>query len=209
MSDEWIDVTAPITSDLVVWPGDPAVAVDPTTDEHGWTVRRLVLGSHTGTHMDAPRHLFPDGATLDALPLDVVIGPARVVAVEGDRVTAVALDAHDLRPGERVLLRTRNSDRPWWRPPFDERFVALTPDAARHVAERGVRLLGVDHLSVSGFHDDGAAVHGPLLAGGVWILEGLDLTRVAPGAYDLVALPLAIAGADGAPTRAALRARKG
>lgn len=209
----WLDVTLPIGPGLVTWPGDPAVRVErisdvATGDEA--TVTALSFGSHTGTHLDAPRHFLADGATVDAVAPDVLVGPARVVEVlDADRIEPAHLAAAAVQPGERLLLRTRNSARAWWHEPFREDFCALSPLAARWLAERRVRLVGVDYLSVSAFADDAASVHEPLLRAGVWLIEGLDLTAVAPGDYDLVALPLRIAGGDGAPVRALLRPRSG
>lgn len=205
----WIDVTVPIGPGLVTWPGDPAVAVERVSDVGAGdeaTVSHLSFGSHTGTHLDAPRHFLAGGAAVDAAPPDVLMGRARVVGVPGvDRIEPAHLVAAGVQAGERVLFRTRNSERAWWDRPFDAHYCALSVAAARWLAERRVRLVGVDCLSVSAFADDAASVHVPLLTAGVWLLEGLDLTGIAPGAYDLVALPLRLAGGDGAPVRALLR----
>jgi arylformamidase len=197
----WIDVTMPVRDGMVHWPGDPPVEVTAAGDGSA-RVSRLVLSSHTGTHIDAPAHYLADGATLDELPLDALIGPARVIQVDGDTVTAA--DVAGARAGERLLIRTRNSARPP-SDQFDEGFVALGLDAAEHLAALPVRCVGVDYLSVGGFHDDGPAIHRALLARGVWIVEGLMLAGVTPGDYELVCLPLRLAGGDGAPARALLR----
>jgi arylformamidase len=139
------------------------------------------------------------------MPLDTLIGPARVVAILGDVIDHAALRGEHFAVGERVLFRTRNSDTA--RDGFDDRYVALTHDAAMHLAGAGVACVGVDYLSVASRRADAATVHRELLARGVWVLEGLDLSAVPAGEYQLVCLPLRIAGGDGAPARAILGPR--
>jgi arylformamidase len=166
------------------------------------------LGSHDGTHVDAPLHFIADGAPVDQLPLDALVGPARVVEVaNAGHITAAMLDALAWPPGtERVLFKTRNSAR-WDEPTFYEDFVAVAPDAARWLVERGVRLVGIDYLSIEAYDPAGtAATHTMLLGAGVVIVEGLDLRGVAPGAYTVMCLPLKFLGADGAPARVLLAA---
>jgi arylformamidase len=205
----WIDVTVPIRSGMVHWPGNPEVRVDrqekASADGGVSRVSALSLGSHTGTHVDAPVHVGVNSVGVDSLPLDALIGPARVIAIEDPTaITTANLEPHAVQAGERLLFKTRNSSRCWATDEFVNDYVYVTPDAARHLAERRVRTVGVDYLSVGG-RRDGAVTHRVLLQAGVCILEGLDLSRVAPGAYDLVALPLRIAGGDGAPARVILR----
>jgi arylformamidase len=206
---DWIDVTLPVTPALPVWPGDPPVRIERVSDVAAGdeaTVSVLALGSHTGTHLDAPRHFLSDGLPVDRAPLDVLVGPARVLAVPGvRRVEPAHLAAAGIAAGERLLLRTRNSDGPWWEAPFADDVCGLSAAAARWLAERRVRLVGIDAFSVSAFADDAAGVHVPLLTAGVWVLEGLDLTAVPAGPCELLALPLRLAGGDGAPVRALVR----
>ena len=207
----WIDVTVPIRDAMVRWPGNPEVRIDRTekrTADGGVSrVSALALGSHTGTHVDAPVHFGVNELGVDALPLDSLIGPARVVALESPAaITRADLAPLDIARGERLLLKTRNSARCWATDEFVSDYVYVTPDAAAYLVERGVRTVGVDYLSVGG-RTDGAITHRVLLQAGVSILEGLDLRSVSPGPYDLVALPLRIAGGDGAPARAVLRRR--
>jgi arylformamidase len=208
---QWIDVTVPIREGMVVWPGNPDVRVQViekrTADGGVSRVSALGFGSHTGTHVDAPAHFGVSSAGVDALPIDALIGPARVVALE-DRA---AIARGDLEPlglerGERILFKTTNSRRCWTSDEFVNDYVYVTPDAAALLAERGVRLVGVDYLSVGG-RQDGVVTHRILLQAGVCILEGVNLASVAPGEYDLVALPLRIAAGDGAPARVVLRRR--
>lgn len=204
-----IDISAPLSPSLPVWPGDPPVSVTRALDVacgDAATVSRLALGSHTGTHVDAPCHFLPNGAPLDALPLATFVGPARVVAItHPDAITPDELATLDWQGVTRVLFKTRNSARPWFCEPFDETFVHVTPEAADFLIARGIRLIGVDYLSVEGFHAVGAPCHRRLLGAGVVLLEGVYLASVAPGDYELICLPLPLVGADGAPARALLR----
>ncbi|WP_199533107.1 cyclase family protein [Solidesulfovibrio fructosivorans] len=205
----WIDVSVPLRTGLPAWPGDPPTRVRRVLDlERGdpCTVSALDLCAHAGTHLDAPSHYLAGGNTLDDLPFDVVMGPARVIAITDPRaVTPEALRRHRIRPGQRILFKTANSERCWASPDFVEDFVDLSPEAAAYLAARRVRLVGVDYLSVSDHRADAAAIHRPLLEAGIWILEGLDLSRVSPGPVELVCLPLRLAGAEGAPARALVR----
>lgn len=208
-STPWLDVSVPLFSAMPYYPGDPAPEVKRVQLlEEGAeaNVTHLSLSAHAGTHVDAPVHFIAGRAGVDELPPDVTLGRARVVHLPGEGpVRADALRAHDPRPGERLLLRTRNSDRRWWELPFQESFVGLNLEAAAFLAERRVKCVGVDYLSVAGFHEDIPGVHRTLLDVGIWIVEGLYLGEVAPGDYELVCLPLRLPGADGAPARALLR----
>jgi arylformamidase len=165
----------------------------------------LRLGVHSGTHVDAPCHFFPAGAGVDAVPLERLVGPALVVAFAApEAIRAADLDAAGIPPGTRRLLcKTRNGAL-WERAGFQRDFVFLAPDAADWLLARGVELIGIDYLSIERYGSPDFAVHRRLLQAGVVILEGLDLRAVPPGPYLLAALPLKLAGADGAPTRAVL-----
>jgi arylformamidase len=209
MAGAWIDVSVPLRTGMVHWPDNPPVRIEfESSIQRGdvANVSTLSLGAHTGTHMDAPLHFIPDGAGIDQVPFDAVIGPARVIEIPDPvSIRATELVRHHMRAGERVLFKTLNS-RLWAQGDhFVEDFVFIDEDAARYLADTHVRTVGVDYLSVGGYHADGAAVHRILLEAGIWIIEGLDLSLVAPGAYELVCLPLKISGRDGAPSRAVLR----
>jgi arylformamidase len=203
----WIDVTVPVRDGMVVYEGDPTVRVtrrlsiaagDPAN------VSEIRLGSHTGTHVDAPAHFLPGAPTLDALPLDVLIGPALVVETDAAPVIGREACARlDLAGVERLVFKTRNSAL-WRRDAFARDYVALDEAAARHLVAAGVRLVGIDYLSIEPFRAPGHPVHRRLLEAGVVILEGLDLSAVAAGPYHLVCLPLRLAGGDGAPCRVLL-----
>ncbi len=209
MSD-YLDISLTISPNLPHWPGSPRVELSRRRDmDRGDPVNdsTLVCGVHTGTHVDAPLHFLADGADVTQLSLDTLIGPAVVAALpDVDVITARDLEALNL-PADtrRLLLRTRNSAI-WQRGDreFHTDFVALTVEAAHWVVARGICLIGVDYLSVQIFGGD-PQTHIALLQAGVVIVEGLNLTEVAPGPYELICLPLKLTGAEGAPARAVLR----
>lgn len=205
----WIDVSVPLRSGMVRWPDNPPVEIERTLDmERGdvATVSRLSMGSHTGTHMDAPLHFVRGGDGLDRMPLDATVGPARVIGIEDPvSVKREELEPYGIGRGERVLFKTRNSARRWWAEDFVEDFVYVSEGAALYLAELGVRTVGVDYLSVGGFLEDGVETHQALLGAEIWVIEGLDLSEVEPGEYELICLPLKVANGDGAPARAILR----
>jgi arylformamidase len=203
------DISVPISESLPVWPGDPAIRVtQPSHLDKGdmATVSRLDLGAHSGTHVDAPAHFIQGGAGVDSLDLRILVGPALVAHLLGvDIISARVLESLQIPRGtERVLFRTRNSNN-WARQDavFDEGFVAISEDGARWLVDRGTRLVGVDYLSV-GSYAEPVPTHRVLLGAGVIAVEGLDLSAIAPGHYQLVCLPLRIAGGDGAPARVIL-----
>jgi arylformamidase len=196
-----IDVSVPIRPGMVVWEGDPPVSFAPASSLEAGdpaNVTTLALGSHSGTHVDAPLHFLAGGSGVDELPLEALVGPALVLdlmSVEGD-VRAGDLDFPD--GVERLLLKTANS-RLWGPDEFVADHVAIAPDAARLLVDRGVTLVGIDYLSVGS-----PETHRILLGAGVVALESLDLRTVDPGGYQLVALPLRLVGLDGAPARVVL-----
>jgi arylformamidase len=206
----WIDVSVPVRSGMVHWPDNPPIELARTQDMARGdpaNVSRLSLGVHTGTHVDAPVHFLADGAGVDAIALDRLLGEARVVEVGGGpAVGAAELRPLDPRPGERLLLKTRNSARAWKTERFLPDFVYLSREGAALLAERRVRTVGIDYLSIAGM-EEGVPTHRALLEQEICIIEGLDLSAVEPGSYELICLPLRLAGADGAPARALLRAR--
>lgn len=206
-----IDVSLPIGPDLLAWPGDPKVSVEPAARvERGddANVSELRMSTHAGTHIDPPAHLQDVDSTVDRIPIEVLIGPADVVDLRSLVTPVVGRDAlvESLPAGtERVLFKTRNSD--LWdesRSRWPDRYVALSADAARWLVDAGIRLVGTDFLSIEAADAPGLPVHRTLLSAGIVILEGLDLRAVAAGEYTLACLPLKIAGGDGAPARAVL-----
>lgn len=209
-SGSWIEASVPIRHGMVHWPGDPAVEVVRVSDlarGDPATVSRLSAGVHSGTHVDAPVHFIAGAAGVDALPLDALVGEARVVAIrDPGAVDVPELREVDPRAGERLLFRTRNTPRCWQTDRFVQDFVYITLEGARLLAERQVRTVGIDYLSVASA-DEGVATHRTLLEAGVCIVEGLDLSAVEPGTYEMLCLPLRLAGGDGAPARVLLRPR--
>jgi arylformamidase len=206
---EWIDVSVTIRHGMPHWPDNPAVVLERTMEiDRGddCNVSQLAMGVHTGTHMDGPVHFVAGGAGLDEMPLTATMGEARVIGIADDHlVTVEEMRPHDLRRGERILLRTANSERCWQSDTFVEDFVSISEPAARYMVECGVRTVGVDYLSVGGYWADGAAIHLILLEAGIWIIEGLDLSAVEPGRYELACLPVKLHHSDGAPARAVVR----
>jgi len=204
------DITVPLSADTPVYPGDPAVAISPWTSIAAGdlaNVSQLTLCSHSGTHLDAPRHFSDQGMPVDEIPPALLVGTARVVEVLG--VKAIGRqDLHRLPVAgvERLLLKTDNSEL-WQEEGFKQNFAALTAEGVRYLLESGVKLVGVDYLSVESVDGDGE-VHRLLLDNGVPILEGVNLAGVPPGEYELICLPMKIKGGDGAPVRALLRGEK-
>lgn len=202
------DISLPVKNGGVVYPGNPEIHIEPQQDMSkgdSSNVSLLSLGSHTCTHVDAPLHMIPGGAGVDKLPFDALIGPA-ILCRFGDDVMAVTealLRTQPLQGHERVLLKTRNSgfirDHH-----FHRDYTYLAPDGAEYLASLGVRLVGIDYLSIEEFHSGHHRTHTTLLGRGIVIVEGLDLSGPAPGTYQLTCLPVLLAGIDGAPARAVL-----
>jgi arylformamidase len=202
------DISVPLAPDLVCYPGDPQVEIVSVADisrGDAANVSRLTLSSHSGTHVDAPRHFFPQGLAIDALDPGLLLGPARVCALPNTtHITANDLQPLPLAGVKRVLFHTVNSAL-WNLPTFQPDYVALTTSAAQLLVDLGVQLVGIDYLSVDAFARQDFPVHRLLLGAGVLILEGLDLRAVPPGDYELFVLPLLLRDGDGAPARAVLR----
>ena len=203
-----IDVSVPVRPGMIVYEGDPPVRRELAQSIKAGgicNVSRLDCGVHTGTHIDAPCHFIEGAAGVEATPLDALMGECVVVdatAVEGG-IDAKAFEQLSVpAEAERVLFRTRNSAL-WSRDAFSPEFAGLTADAARALVAHGVRLAGIDYLSIAPYGDP-APTHIALLQAGVVILEGLDLRAVTPGRYHLVCLPMLLEGSDGAPARALL-----
>jgi len=202
---EIFDVSVPIRDGMVHYAGNPPVHVTRVSSlEDGDTanVSELDMGAHSGTHVDAPAHFLADGAGAEALPLNALIGPAEVIDATSATLALDLVTLRDLelpaRGSERILFKTRNSQL-WSRDEFTRDFVRLDGEAAAYLVERGVKLLGIDYLSIGD-----AEAHRVLLGAGVVCVEGLDLRGIKPGSYELVCLPLKLVGSDGAPARAVL-----
>jgi len=207
-----IDVSVPLDPRLPVYPGNLPFSLEPIkriAKGGSSNVSAIHMSAHAGTHVDAPRHFFDDGPGTDALPLDMLMGSTHVLDLSGVAASSGvgAVELKDVLPDAaiRVLIKTTNS-RLWESPAFQPDYVGVTEDGARFLVERGVRVLGVDYLSVEVFRKPGAPAHHVLLAAGIAIIEGLNLQQVTAGVYDMVCLPLRLADADGAPARVVLRA---
>jgi arylformamidase len=206
----FIDVTVPLDASLPAYPKNLPFTLEATqriAAGASSNVSALHMSAHAGTHVDAPRHFFDDRPGVDALPLDLLIGVARVVEVPSvSGVTADDLAAVHLANDVRVLIKTRNSLL-WGSAEFHADYVGVDESGARHLVERGVKVVGVDYLSVERFKTPGAPAHHVLLGAGTIVIEGLNLRDVAPGVYDMFCLPLRVVGSDGAPARVVLRSR--
>ncbi len=204
------DITVPVSADLPVWPGDPQIVLEryqKISSGSSCNNSKLACSVHTGTHVDAPVHFIENGTTVENLSLRTLIGPAVVADLpDADMITPEMLDALSITPQTtRLLLKTRNSAL-WANPHHDFRqdFVALSPNAASWIIGKGIDLVGIDYLSIQMFKDAEPLTHRILLEAGVIVVEGLNLQDVAPGIYQLICLPMKLAGSDGAPTRAVL-----
>ncbi|HXG55718.1 MAG TPA: cyclase family protein [Vicinamibacterales bacterium] len=203
-----LDVSVPLVAGLPAFPGNPDFELQPIkriSEGGSSNVSRLVLGTHTGTHVDAPKHFFDDGAGVEALRLDLLIGRARVVEItRRGGIGPEELAAAGLREDLRVLLKTSNSAL-WNSDTFHEDYTHVTEAGARYLVEQGVRVVGIDYLSIEQFRKPGAPAHRMLLSNGVIIIEGLNLAEAEPGMYEMYCLPLPITGGDGAPARVVLK----
>jgi arylformamidase len=214
MSSGWIDVTATLNpATTPVYEGDAPMKFEFVKDMRKGDLLTLSvysLGAHSGTHIDAPMHFVRDGVSIDRVSLEPLIGPGRVIDIP-DGVQAIdtaELNRHEWRGAQRVLFRTRSSLRGWMASrDFHRDFTYITPDAAQLLADAGVRLVGIDYLSSEQFGAPAPRTHQILLGKGIPIVEGLALEGVGAGEYDVIVLPIKVAGHEGAPARAVLRRR--
>lgn len=203
-----LDVSVLLTQGVPTYPGNPEFELQPLkriADGGSSNVSRLVMGTHTGTHIDAPKHFIDDGIGVDELALNLLIGRARVVDIpKRGPITADDLAAAGLREDLRVLLKTPNSSL-WNSGGFHQDYAHVAASGARYLVEQGVKVVGIDYLSIEQFKSDGAPAHRTLLSNGVVVIEGLNLSEAEPGMYEMYCLPLRIAGGDGAPARVVLK----
>jgi arylformamidase len=213
-SDGWIDVTATLDpATTPVYEGDATMKFEFLYDMRkgdAMTLSVYSLGAHSGTHIDAPMHFVRDGASIDRVSLERLIGPGRVIDIPDgvQAIDAAELNRHQWRGAERVIFRTRSSLRGWMKSPiFHRDFAYIAPAAAQLLADAGVRLVGIDYLSSEQFGAPAPRTHQILLGKGIPIVEGLMLEGVDAGDYDVIVLPMKVAGHEGAPARAVLRKR--
>lgn len=198
-----VDISLSLTPGMVTYPNNPELSIEPAEGESSF-LSRVSLGSHTGTHVDAPRHVFSGGAGVDMLPLNSMAGPCRVLdfTSEEKSITKGDLEDFGIRTGERLLVKTKNSLRGFQE--FFDDYVFLDGDAAEFLAAQHIGLFGIDYLSVKQRGSEDNRAHTELLQKGVVIFEGLDLSEVEAGEYFFVGLPLKLVRLDGAPARAIL-----
>ena len=207
------DVTVPLRNGLPTWPGDPLVDINDfrsLSNGDGANVTALNFGAHSATHVDAPAHFIEGAAKVESLDLNVLIGEAEVVAVPEDYyvIPEEFVQTHCSPGAERILFKTRNSS--FWNQPkleFRRDFTYLDLAAAKTLVQRGLKLVGIDYLSIEKFHTENHETHLALLSHGVVIIEGLNLSDVPAGKYELICLPLRLQSnkGDGAPARVVLR----
>jgi arylformamidase len=202
------DVSVPLDARLPTYPHNTPFTLEPIkriARGDSSNVSTLHMSAHAGTHVDAPRHFFDDRPGTEGLALDMLIGPARVIEV-GSRtgIAAEDLEGHDVSGDTRLLIKTHNSQL-WSSPAFHEDYIGVTESGAKYLVEHGIKVVGVDYLSVEQFHNVGKPAHHVLLGAGTIVIEGLDLRDVEAGSYDMICLPLRIVGSDGAPARVVLR----
>ncbi|MBN1176162.1 MAG: cyclase family protein [Dehalococcoidales bacterium] len=215
---EWIDITLPLGKEIPVLPiGDPDNPAVPIPKVERFfdvekgdvaTMSRIEMISHDGTHIDAPLHFIRGGKTIDEMPVDTTIGPARVIEIKDEKdITVKELEQYDIKSGERILFKTRNSpvvySSQWYTGPH----VTLSLEGAKYLADKKIRLVGIDYLSIASNDPPEllGEVHITLLSNGVFIIEGLNLDGVKPGDYELVCLPLRLEKGDAGPCRAVIR----
>ena len=210
----WIDATATLDpSTTPVYQGDAPMKFDFLKDMRkgdGFTLSAYSMGAHSGTHIDAPMHFVRDGASIEKIPLEPLIGPARIIDIP-DSVQAIdakTLAGVNWKGAERVIFRTRSALHGWMHSPtFHKDFAYVAPDAAQQLADAGVKLVGVDYISAEQFGAAAPLTHRTLLGKGIPIVEGLELDSISAGDYDLIVLPIKVGGHEGAPARAILRKR--
>ncbi len=199
-----IDISLPLNEQTIVYPGNPSFSLEKIQSPGGSQLAKISLGTHSGTHADAPAHVFADGKNIDELPLDNFVGPCQVLDVSQcqEAVSRECLEKFNITAGARVLLKTKNSERGYQE--FYTDYIYLAGDAAQYLADKNIKLVGIDYLSVKQKGSPDNTPHTALLKKNISILEGINLNNVEPGEYFLVAAPLALTGADGSPVRALL-----
>ncbi len=207
MSQVFFDISQTITPDIIVYPGDPEVRIEQTMSIAAGDIVNLsniAMGSHTGTHIDAPKHFYDQGLTIPEIPLDCLIGTAKVFEfMEEPAIGKSHLQACNIHRGDRVLLKTKNSAL-LGKKGFEPAFTYLKPDAAEYLADTGIRTLGFDYLTIDPMGSKDFKAHYALLGKGIIIIEGINLTGIKPGEYQMAALPLKLQKGNGSPARVVL-----
>ena len=208
---KWIDISYPLSKDMLHWPHDP---IPPSVESNTFTpedatitMTQMTINTHHGTHIDAPRHFFPEGKTIDDMPLGAIMGPARVIEIKDTvSIKTEELEAHNIQEGERILFKTINSSY-YKKGKFVEDFVYISTEAAHYLKDKKVAVVGIDYQAVGSFkdRDNLIEVHKVLVGNGIWVIEAIDLSEVKAGNYEIICLPIKIAQGDAAQARAILR----
>ena len=211
IKSDWIDISLPFHTNMWHWPTDPPARAERIKDrDKGDPVSLMEIQwvDHTGTHIDAPLHFIAGGKTIDQMPMNATVGRARVIEIKDtESIKVEALVPYNIRRGERILFKTLNSSKYFPDDSFFEDYVYIDPPAAHYLVERGVRVVGIDYISVGSFRHQqkNGETHQTLLNSGVYIIEGLNLSKVKPGRYELLCLPILLERGDAGPARAILR----
>lgn len=211
MIHNWIDISATISDGMTRWPDDPPVSIS-RIEEIGINgaeanVTKISTTAHVGTHIDAPLHFVPGGMDIASIPLEKLIGPAKVIQVKNSKeISLEDVQGVSIEEGDRVLFRTSNSEMEWEHQPFTDDYVYLSTDVARLLAEKKINCVGIDYLSLGSKEND-PEVHRLMLGSNIIIIEGLKLRDIAPGEYEMICLPLKIKDSDGGPSRVIIRKR--
>jgi arylformamidase len=204
----WIDISVPLKTGMVVYPGDAPVLIDRPCDVARGdrvTLSRVSMGLHAGTHVDAPLHLFEKGLPVDRVPLAALIGTAQVIDIMDEAsITRPEVEAHLTEGCGIVLFKTRNSAL-WRQVGFYASYVSLSAGAAEYLVKKGVSAVGIDYLSIDAFGQDELKAHATLLCASIPVIEGLDLSHVGAGLYECICLPLRVEGGEAAPARVIVR----
>jgi arylformamidase len=210
--DGWYDISVPLKQGMAYFPTDPAPPKIYRLSDHALgarvTMSMIEIISHTGTHIDAPLHFIPGGSTISDMPLEATVGPARVIEIQDqEKIKVPELERNNIKKGERVLFKTRNSPETYESITFVEDYVYLDGDAAEYLVEKGIVLFGLDNITIGHFKEEGNLIrtHQTLLSAGIYILENCALADVPPGEYELLCLPLLMYNGDAGPCRAILR----
>lgn len=208
ITEEWIDITMPVRNNMVHWPGDADIKIKRINSigaGDDFNLTNISFSAHTSTHMDAPLHFIDNAKDISTLPLNAVIGKSKVIEIKDNKsIKLEELESHNIEENDRLLFKTCNSLIDWSMKEFINDYVYLTTEAAEYLAEKKVKTIGIDYLSIAGLNN-AKEVHKILLSSEIWIIEGLSLNGVAGGLYDLICLPINIIGSDGAPARAVVR----
>ncbi len=198
------DATLALHEKMAIFPGDPTFKMTPlfqTTTGAKFNLSIITMGTHTGTHVDPPAHYLTGGHTVDEIPLEILIGPGKILDLTGQpELNRDVLRSCDLKGVTRVFFKTDNSPK-LLEPDFHENYVSLTQDGATYLSESGIRMVGTDYFSIETYHSLAAEVHHTLLQAGILVVESLNLAHIPAGPCTIYCLPLKILGADGAPAR--------